>query len=156
VGSGVGKKEDWSSGMSGVLPVGSTDTSDPTRSLRSMAPNPSNSHEALAGGSGQLLLANTSRGEIVRRVSVAEGTILALIAMSDGEFADYRPPCPSSENGGGCCPVWTGSGFGPTDRIQISFQHPSSTGPYGWPEWCGCSRQLDLHLGMDTCVCTAG
>ncbi|WVR04297.1 PAB-dependent poly(A)-specific ribonuclease subunit PAN2 [Kwoniella sp. DSM 27419] len=42
--------------------------SDTTRSLRSMTPNPTNSHEMLAGGSGQLLLSNTSRGEIVRRI----------------------------------------------------------------------------------------
>ncbi|WVQ97692.1 PAB-dependent poly(A)-specific ribonuclease subunit PAN2 [Kwoniella sp. CBS 9459] len=42
--------------------------SDPTRSLRSMAPNPTNSHEVLAGGTGQMILANTSRGEIVRRI----------------------------------------------------------------------------------------
>lgn len=42
--------------------------SDPTRSLRSMAGNPTNSHEVLAGGTGQMILANTSRGEVVRRV----------------------------------------------------------------------------------------
>ncbi|ORY23812.1 ubiquitin carboxyl-terminal hydrolase-domain-containing protein [Naematelia encephala] len=42
--------------------------SDSTRSLRSMTPNPTNSHEVLAGGTGQMLLANTSRGEVVRRV----------------------------------------------------------------------------------------
>ncbi|WWD21952.1 PAB-dependent poly(A)-specific ribonuclease subunit PAN2 [Kwoniella shandongensis] len=41
---------------------------DPTRSLQSMTPNPTNSHEVLAGGSGQMLLANTSRGEVVRRI----------------------------------------------------------------------------------------
>ena len=43
--------------------------SDPARSLRSMTPNPINSHEILAGGTGQMMLVNTSRGEIVRRVS---------------------------------------------------------------------------------------
>ncbi|WRT65143.1 uncharacterized protein IL334_002085 [Kwoniella shivajii] len=42
--------------------------SDPTRSLRTMTPNPTNSHELLAGGTGQLILANSSRGEIVRRI----------------------------------------------------------------------------------------
>ncbi|WVQ83826.1 PAB-dependent poly(A)-specific ribonuclease subunit PAN2 [Cryptococcus sp. DSM 104549] len=42
--------------------------SDPTRSLGTMAPNPTNSHELLAGGSGPLLLANTSRGEVVRSI----------------------------------------------------------------------------------------
>ncbi len=43
--------------------------SDPTRSLRSMTPNPTNSHEVLAGGTGQMVLVNTARGEVVRRVS---------------------------------------------------------------------------------------
>jgi PAB-dependent poly(A)-specific ribonuclease subunit 2 len=43
--------------------------SDPTRGLRSMSPNPINSHEALAGGLNGILVANTSRGEVVRRVS---------------------------------------------------------------------------------------
>jgi PAB-dependent poly(A)-specific ribonuclease subunit 2 len=43
--------------------------SDPTRSLRSMTPNPTNSHEVLAGGTGQLILVNTARGEVIRRVS---------------------------------------------------------------------------------------
>lgn len=42
--------------------------SDPTRSLASMSPNPSNSNEVVAGGNG-LMLANTSTGQIVRRVS---------------------------------------------------------------------------------------
>ncbi|KAK8846644.1 PAB-dependent poly(A)-specific ribonuclease subunit PAN2 [Kwoniella newhampshirensis] len=41
---------------------------DPTRSLQSMTPNPTNSHEVLAGGTGQMILANTSRGEVVRRI----------------------------------------------------------------------------------------
>jgi PAB-dependent poly(A)-specific ribonuclease subunit 2 len=44
------------------------DDSDPTRSLASMAPNPANSNEVVAGGTG-LMLANTSTGQIVRRVS---------------------------------------------------------------------------------------
>lgn len=34
-----------------------------------MTPNPTHSHEILAGGTGQMMLVNTSRGEIVRRVS---------------------------------------------------------------------------------------
>ena len=42
--------------------------SDPTRSLASMSPNPSNSNEIIAGGNG-LMLANMSTGQIVRRVS---------------------------------------------------------------------------------------
>lgn len=42
---------------------------DPTRGLRSMAPNPTNSHEVLAGGVGGLMVANTSTGDVVRRVS---------------------------------------------------------------------------------------
>lgn len=42
--------------------------SDHTRSLRTMSPNPINSHEVLAGGSNGLIVANTSRGDIVKRV----------------------------------------------------------------------------------------
>nr|ODO00889.1 PAB-dependent poly(A)-specific ribonuclease subunit PAN2 [Cryptococcus depauperatus CBS 7855] len=42
--------------------------SDPIRSLRTMSPNPTNSHELLAGGTGSLLLANTARGEVIRRI----------------------------------------------------------------------------------------
>jgi PAB-dependent poly(A)-specific ribonuclease subunit 2 len=42
---------------------------DPSRGLRSMSPNPTNSHEVLAGGTGGLILVNTARGEIARRVS---------------------------------------------------------------------------------------
>ena len=41
---------------------------DKLRSLNTMAPNPVNSHEVVAGGTGQMVLANTSRGEIVRSV----------------------------------------------------------------------------------------
>ena len=41
---------------------------DPSRSLRSMTPNPTNSHEVLAGGTGQMMVVNTARGEVVRRV----------------------------------------------------------------------------------------
>ena len=42
--------------------------SDPTRGLRSMSPNPVNSHEVVTGGLNGLTLANTSRGDTVRRV----------------------------------------------------------------------------------------
>ena len=41
---------------------------DKLRSLNTMAPNPVNSHEVVAGGTGQMVLANTGRGEIVRSV----------------------------------------------------------------------------------------
>ena len=44
--------------------------SDPTRSLRSMTPNPTNSHEVLAGGTGHMILVNTAREEVVRQVRV--------------------------------------------------------------------------------------
>ncbi|CAK9784309.1 putative subunit of the Pan2p-Pan3p poly(A)-ribonuclease complex [Cutaneotrichosporon oleaginosum] len=40
---------------------------DVTRSLRAMTPAPTNSHEVLAGGTGQMVLVNNARGEIVRR-----------------------------------------------------------------------------------------
>lgn len=43
---------------------------DPMRGMRSMSPNPINSHELLVGGTGQMLI-NTSRGEVVRKVSQA-------------------------------------------------------------------------------------
>ncbi|KAL0243535.1 PAB-dependent poly(A)-specific ribonuclease subunit PAN2 [Cryptococcus tetragattii IND107] len=42
--------------------------SDVTRSLRTMSPNPTNSHELITGGAGSLLLANTARGEVVRSI----------------------------------------------------------------------------------------
>ena len=41
---------------------------DPAGSLRTMSANPINSHEVVAGGNG-LIIANTARGDIVRRVS---------------------------------------------------------------------------------------
>ncbi|KAL7423333.1 poly(A)-specific ribonuclease [Cryptotrichosporon argae] len=41
--------------------------SDPMRSLRTMAPSPTNSHELLAAGTAQMLLINNARGEVVRR-----------------------------------------------------------------------------------------
>lgn len=44
--------------------------SDPTRGLRSMSPNPTNSHEVLGGGVNGLMVANTTSGDIVRRVSL--------------------------------------------------------------------------------------
>ncbi|WWD08075.1 hypothetical protein V865_006185 [Kwoniella europaea PYCC6329] len=51
---------------------------DPSRSLRSMAPNPVNSHEVIAGGTGPLILANTARGEIVRKVDIPNAPIVKL------------------------------------------------------------------------------
>nr|XP_018265891.1 PAB-dependent poly(A)-specific ribonuclease subunit PAN2 [Kwoniella dejecticola CBS 10117]OBR88049.1 PAB-dependent poly(A)-specific ribonuclease subunit PAN2 [Kwoniella dejecticola CBS 10117] len=56
--------------------------SDPTRSLRTMTPNPTNSHEVLAGGNGQMILANTSRGEIVRRIESNEASIVKMAPSS--------------------------------------------------------------------------
>nr|XP_019008893.1 PAB-dependent poly(A)-specific ribonuclease subunit PAN2 [Kwoniella pini CBS 10737]OCF47674.1 PAB-dependent poly(A)-specific ribonuclease subunit PAN2 [Kwoniella pini CBS 10737] len=56
--------------------------SDPSRSLRTMSPNPTNSHEVLAGGNGQMILANTSRGEIVRKVESNESSIVKLSPSS--------------------------------------------------------------------------
>lgn len=50
------------------------DCSDPMRGLTSMSPNPANSNEVVAGGNG-LILANTSTGQIVRRVSVTPSTM---------------------------------------------------------------------------------
>lgn len=38
-----------------------------------MTPSPTNSHEVLAGGTGQMMLVNNSRGEIVRRVGLGSG-----------------------------------------------------------------------------------
>jgi PAB-dependent poly(A)-specific ribonuclease subunit 2 len=55
--------------------------SDPTRSLASMTPNPANSNEVVAGGNG-LMLANTSTGQIVRRVS----------SETSNELTKGRPP----------------------------------------------------------------
>jgi PAB-dependent poly(A)-specific ribonuclease subunit 2 len=43
---------------------------EPLRGLKTMAANPTNSHEVLAGGNNGVIVANTSRGEITRRVSV--------------------------------------------------------------------------------------
>jgi PAB-dependent poly(A)-specific ribonuclease subunit 2 len=43
---------------------------DVGRGLMSMCGNPVNSHEVLGAGVGGLVVANTSRGEVVRRVSV--------------------------------------------------------------------------------------
>lgn len=47
---------------------------DPSKSLRAMTPSPVNSHEVLAGGTGQMMLINSARGEVVRRVSSETGT----------------------------------------------------------------------------------
>jgi hypothetical protein len=41
---------------------------DAMRGLNSMSPNPINSHEVVGGGTSGLIIANTSRGEVVRRV----------------------------------------------------------------------------------------
>ncbi|WVQ76650.1 PAB-dependent poly(A)-specific ribonuclease subunit PAN2 [Cryptococcus sp. DSM 104548] len=49
--------------------------SEPTRTLQTMAPNPTNSHELLAGGSGSLLLANTARGEMVRAIDHSSAVV---------------------------------------------------------------------------------
>lgn len=43
---------------------------DPLRGMRSMSPNPINSHELLVGGVGPMMVVNTSRGEVVRKVSL--------------------------------------------------------------------------------------
>lgn len=45
---------------------------DPMRGIRSMSPNPINSHELLVGGTGQMMIVNTSRGEVVRKVSLGD------------------------------------------------------------------------------------
>ena len=44
---------------------------DPMRGLRCMSSNPANSHEVLVGGTGSMMLVNTSRSEIVRKVCTA-------------------------------------------------------------------------------------
>ena len=54
--------------------------SEPLRTLRSMCPNPMNSHEVLAGGSGQAILANISKGEIVKWFDLG-GTVVKLAPM---------------------------------------------------------------------------
>lgn len=63
--------------------------SDPTRSLRAMTPSPTNSHEVLLGGTGQMMLMNNSRGEIVRRFEspstvVHLGTLQRSIVCASG------------------------------------------------------------------------
>jgi PAB-dependent poly(A)-specific ribonuclease subunit 2 len=70
----VTDREIWTlteSGISGRRRGGAAKWSigDTGRGLRSMCMNPTNSHEVVAGGSGGLLVANTARSEIVRRVS---------------------------------------------------------------------------------------
>lgn len=50
----------------GGVPLWKID-SDINSSLRSFTSNPTNSHEILAGGIGDLLLVNTSRGDVVKR-----------------------------------------------------------------------------------------
>ncbi|EIW68674.1 hypothetical protein TREMEDRAFT_31884 [Tremella mesenterica DSM 1558] len=48
---------------------------DKLKTLNTMTPNPINSHEVLAGGSGQMLLANASRGEVVRYYDTPSPTV---------------------------------------------------------------------------------
>lgn len=60
--------------------------SDPTRSLASMAPNPANSNEVVAGGNG-LMVANTNSGQIVRRVSVC------IISQADRRWTSPAQSC---------------------------------------------------------------
>lgn len=50
---------------------------DPMRGMRSMAPNPVNSHELLVGGTGQMMLVNTSKGDVVRKVSKSEAELIS-------------------------------------------------------------------------------
>ncbi|EKC98272.1 hypothetical protein A1Q2_07286 [Trichosporon asahii var. asahii CBS 8904] len=71
-------------GMSGRKRGGAPrwSVSDPTRSLRAMAPSPTNSHEVLAGGTGQMILVNNSRGEIVRHFE-SPGTVVHLGTNQD-------------------------------------------------------------------------
>lgn len=49
--------------------------SDPSRRLASMTPNPSNSNEVIAGAA-QLLVANTSTGQIVRTVRTSMAKLM--------------------------------------------------------------------------------
>ena len=44
---------------------------DPSRGLRAMCGNPTNSHEVVAGGTNGLMIVNTSRGEVLKRVGTA-------------------------------------------------------------------------------------
>lgn len=71
-------------GMSGRKRGGAPrwSVSDPTRSLRAMAPSPINSHEVLAGGTGQMILVNNARGEIVRHFE-SPGTVVHLGTNQD-------------------------------------------------------------------------
>lgn len=71
-------------GMSGRKRGGAPrwSVSDPTRSLRAMAPSPTNSHEVLAGGTGQMILVNNARGEIVRHFE-SPGTVVHLGTNQD-------------------------------------------------------------------------
>ncbi|BEJ17494.1 hypothetical protein CspHIS471_0608950 [Cutaneotrichosporon sp. HIS471] len=62
---------------------------DVTRSLRAMTPAPTNSHEVLAGGAGQMLLINNARGDIVRRFETPStvvhlGTLARSIVCASG------------------------------------------------------------------------
>ncbi|KAL1408168.1 poly(A)-specific ribonuclease [Vanrija albida] len=78
----VSDREVWSltdGGMSGRRRGGAPrwSVTDPNRTLRAMTPSPTNSHEVLAGGTGQMMLVNNSRGEIVRRFD-GPGTVMHL------------------------------------------------------------------------------
>ncbi|GMK57719.1 hypothetical protein CspeluHIS016_0405530 [Cutaneotrichosporon spelunceum] len=62
---------------------------DATCSLRAMTPAPTNSHEVLAGGTGQMLLINNARGDVVRRYDTARnvvhlGTLARTIVCASG------------------------------------------------------------------------
>ncbi|ORX33274.1 ubiquitin carboxyl-terminal hydrolase-domain-containing protein [Kockovaella imperatae] len=45
--------------------------SDPARGLRAMCGNPTNSHEVVAGGMNGLVIANTARGEVLKRIDTS-------------------------------------------------------------------------------------
>lgn len=87
--------------------------SDTTRSLASMTPNPANSNEVVAGGNG-LMLANTSTGQIVRRVSC---DVVARLTVGRPPKLRCASGCPGSRHYL-CLSFRLRVDFGPSSRIQ--------------------------------------
>lgn len=103
---------------------------DPSRSLRAMTPSPTNSHEVLAGGTGQMMLINTARGDVVRKVGRAV-TVLTPVRLKH-----CRPPGHGTEERRLCLWVWAGVYLGPASGIQTGCNHCASSSPHWGHEWC--------------------
>lgn len=109
--------------------------SDPTRGLRSMSPNPINSHEVLVGGLNGLIVANTISGDTVRRVDIFP--VCWYMLMSGGYVQSHCSPRTYLSECLLCVVIGTIIDHRPENRFQGQRQCPTCASAFWWSQWGG-------------------